>query len=82
MQFKENLIQKFTSNTNLRKQDYLSEDKLSDRSHFRKKVSKLVSKYLFPLKLKLLSMRKELIHEIKLKHDSNNGETHYMGNMV
>ena len=38
--FKEHVIQKFTSNTNLRKQDFLIEGKLSDRSGFWKEVKK------------------------------------------
>ena len=37
--FKEHQIQKFTSNADLRKQDFLSEEKLSDCSRFWKKVN-------------------------------------------
>ena len=36
--FKEHRNRKLTSYTDLRKQDFLNEEKLSDRSHFWKKV--------------------------------------------
>ena len=38
--FKEHRMCKFTSNTDLTKQDFLNEKKLSDRSRFWKKVNK------------------------------------------
>ena len=37
--FEYNWIQKITNNANLRKQDFLSEEKISDRSRFVKKMS-------------------------------------------